>query len=205
MVLFESIAMLSGVIATIWITLGVYIAAKLYPNYDHANQFCSELGAAGSPTEKLSPFINNYPLGIIFCLFGWAVTQLNNSNLAITVSGILIIIHGIGTWVAGYFPMDKDPYTKSPSLDCKIHSWAGFIMLLSLLIAPIIIAFSPNSDYIPFWFRVSSVTTVILAVYYLVKLSKAFKKQKLTGYYQRISYWVKLLWLSAFSLILVQV
>ena len=201
----ESIAILSGLIATIWITIGVYVAAKLYPNYDHSNQFCSELGAAGSPTEKISPIINNYPLGVIFCLFGWALIQLNNSNLALTVSGALIIIHGIGTWIAGYFPMDKDPYTKSPTLNCKIHSWAGFIMLLSLLIAPIIIAFSPESVYVPFWFRVASILTVLLAIYYLVKMAKAVKKQKLTGYYQRLSYWVKLLWLSAFSLILVQV
>lgn len=51
----ETLAALSGVIATIWITFGVYIAAKFYPNYNHANQFCSELGAAGSPTEKIIP------------------------------------------------------------------------------------------------------------------------------------------------------
>ncbi|WP_462151108.1 DUF998 domain-containing protein [Pseudoalteromonas xiamenensis] len=201
----ESIATLSGLIATVWITIGVYVAARLYPDYDHANQFCSELGAAGSPTEKISPAINNYPLGFIFCLFGWAIVQLNDSNIAITIAGILIIVHGIGTWVAGYFPMDKDPYTKSPTLNCKIHSWAGFIMLLSLLIAPIIIAFSPSSIYVPFWFRFVSIITVILAVFYLVKMAKAVKQQKLTGYYQRISYWVKLLWLSTFSLILAQV
>lgn len=201
----ESIATLSGLIATIWITVGVYVAAKLYPNYDHSNQFCSELGATGSPTEKISPIINNYPLGIIFCLFGWVLIQLNNSNLALTICGVLIIIHGIGTWVAGYFPMDKDPYTKSPTLSCKIHSWAGFVMLSSLLLAPVITAFSPESIYVPFWFRGASIITVFLATYYLVKMAKAARKQKLTGYYQRLSYWVKLLWLSIFSVILVQV
>ncbi|GLX84514.1 hypothetical protein tloyanaT_07660 [Thalassotalea loyana] len=203
--LLESIATLSGLIATIWISLGVYVAGKLYPNYDHANQFCSELGATGSPTEKISPVINNYPLGFIFCLFGWALIQLDNSTLSITIAGVLIIIHGIGTWIAGYFPMDKDPYTKSPTLNCKIHSWTGFVMLLSLLIAPLVIAFSASSVYIPFWFRIASIITVVLAIYYLVKMAKAVRKQKLTGYYQRISYWVKLLWLSAFSLILAQV
>ncbi|ROR94897.1 uncharacterized protein DUF998 [Sinobacterium caligoides] len=202
--LLESIAMLSGLIATIWITIGVYIAARFYPHYDHANQFCSELGAAGSPTEKISPAINNYPLGFIFCLFGWAIVQLDDSNIAITISGILIIIHGIGTWAAGYFPMDKDPYTKSPTLNCKIHSWAGLIMLLALLIAPIFIAFSPESIYIPFWFRATSIAIVFLSTYYLLKMYQGLKKQKLTGYYQRISYWIKLIWLSIFSLILVQ-
>ncbi|MBD1582738.1 DUF998 domain-containing protein [Pseudoalteromonas sp. S16_S37] len=171
-------------------------------NYDHVNQFCSELGAAGSPTEKISPAINNYPLGFIFCLFGWAVTQLNEANLSITICGYLIIAHGVGTWLAGYFPMDKDPYIESPTLKCKIHSCAGCIMLLSLLIAPIIIAFSPSSSYVPFWFRLVSVISVALTIYYLTKMAKAYKLQKRAGYYQRISYWLQLLWLSIFSLIL---
>ncbi len=203
--LLENIALLSGLIATIWISIGVYIAAKFYPNYDHANQFCSELGATGSPTEKLSPLINNYPLGFIFCLFGWAVTQLSDSNIALSIAGVLIIVHGVGTWVAGYFPMDKDPYTKSPTLTGNIHSIAGFIMLLALLVAPLFVAFSPESIYVPFWFRISSIVIVVLSVFYLFKLVKGFENKRLTGYYQRVSYWVKLIWLSVFSLILVQV
>ncbi len=199
----ESFSALSGLIATIWISIGVYIAAKFYPNYDHANQFCSELGASGSPTEKLSPMINNYPLGVLFCLFGWHLIQLEHSNMALSVTGGLIMIHGVGTWVAGYFPMDKDPYTKTPTTSCKVHSWAGFIMLLSLLIAPIVTSLSPTSTYLPAWFRVSSIIAVVLAVYYLIKMAKGVKQQKLTGYYQRLSYWIKLIWLSVFSLLLV--
>ena len=61
--MFETIAIYSGLIATIWITIGVYATSRYYDGYSHAKQFCSELGATGSPTEKLSPFINNYPLG----------------------------------------------------------------------------------------------------------------------------------------------
>ena len=205
MVLFESIAALSGIIATVWISLGVFVAAKFYPNYSHSNQFCSELGASGSPTEKLSPFINNYPLSFIFCLFGWYITQLPDSNLALTITGWLVIFHGVGTLIAGYFPMDNDPYTEEPSFNCNVHSTAGFVMLLTLIIAPILLAFSPESQIIPFEFRVFSVLTVILSIYYVVKLAKAFKAKEKAGLYQRISYWIQLTWLSTFSLLLVQV
>jgi hypothetical membrane protein len=201
--MFESLSALSGLFASIWISIGVFVVAKFYPNYDHKNQFCSELGASGSPTEKLSPIINNYPLSFIFGLFGWHLTQLNDANIALIFTGVLVILHGMGTWVAGYFPMDKDPYTKSPSLSCKIHSWAGFIMLLALLIAPIVVAFSPDSTYIPFEFRVFSIIVVSLAIFYLVKMAQGVKEHRLTGYYQRLSYWVKLLWLSVFSLLLI--
>ncbi|KZN45014.1 DUF998 domain-containing protein [Pseudoalteromonas luteoviolacea] len=194
-----SVVLLSGLFATIWITLGVYIAARYYPNYNHKTQFCSELGAAGSPTEKLSPLINNYPLGVLFCLFGWSIIIHAHESLLLICVGGLIIVHGIGTWVAGFFPMDKDPYTTTPSFNCQVHSYAGFIMLLSLLIAPTLMIFSQFE----LWFRFFSGLCVIIACYYLYKMALTFKqKANLVGLYQRLSYWIKLIWLAALSIML---
>jgi hypothetical protein len=201
--MFESIAVYSGLIASLWIVIGVYVASRFYPNYSHEKQFCSELGAAGSPTEKLSPLINNYPLGFLFCFFGWYLVQLPDVPLLVNIAGWLVIAHGVGTWVAGYFPMDADPFTKTPTLPCKIHSWAGFVMLLSLLIAPILVAVSPTTEFISQYFRAFSAISVIAAVYYLFAMAKAVKQQSNPGIHQRISYGFQLLWLSVFSLVLV--
>ncbi|MFU2510695.1 DUF998 domain-containing protein [Pseudoalteromonas sp. ASV78] len=189
----------SALIASIWIVVGVYIAGRCYPNYSHTKQFCSELGAAGSPTEKLSPIINNYPLGLLFCLFGWYVLQLENAPLLIALVGWLTISHGVATWFAGYFPMDGDPQTKTPTLSCRIHSWAGLVMLMSLLIAPILVAVS---SYTSISFRLFSILCVCITCYFLVLLTQAFKQKGSVGTYQRLSYGVQLLWLSAFSLVL---
>ncbi|WP_299974342.1 DUF998 domain-containing protein [uncultured Pseudoteredinibacter sp.] len=196
----EQLFALSGLIATVWISLGVYIAAKFYPNYNHRRQFCSELGAAGSPTQTLSPLINNYPLGFIFCAFGGYLLALPENNWALTLSGVMIIVHGLGTWVAGFFPMDKDPYTETPSSACQIHSWAGFFMLLSLFIAPILIAFAPEKTFLPTWFRAVSILAVLLAGYFLYKLATVFNEKGAVGLYQRLSYWVQLIWLSLLSI-----
>lgn len=200
--MFESFAIYSGLIATIWIFIGVYVVSLFYAGYSHTKQFCSELGATGSPTEKLSPLINNYPLGFLFCLFGWYLAQLSNVSSLVNVAGWLIITHGIGTWVAGYFPMDVNPFTKNPTFNCKVHSWAGFIMLLSLVVAPLLIAISPTTEIIPLDFRVFSVVSVAVAIYYLYTMAKAVKSQKSPGIYQRISYGIQLIWLSVFSLVL---
>ncbi|GHE89056.1 DUF998 domain-containing protein [Thalassotalea profundi] len=200
--MFNSIAILSGLIASIWLVIGVYVASLFYDGYCHSKQFCSELGATGSPTEKLSPLINNYPLGLLFCLFGWYVAQLQNVSTLVNFSGWFIIIHGIGTWVAGYFPMDADPFTKHPTFSCQVHSWAGFIMLLSLIIAPILTALSPTSSMNPFSFRLVSVFSVIGTVYYLFRMAKAVKAQENPGIHQRLSYGFQLVWLSSFSIIL---
>jgi uncharacterized protein DUF998 len=202
MVMFETIAIYSGLIATLWIFIGVYVASRFYEGYSHSKQFCSELGATGSPTEKLSPLINNYPLGFLFCFFGWYLAQLANVSILVNIVGWLVIVHGIGTWVAGYFPMDADPFTKHPTFSCKVHSWAGFIMLLSLVVAPILIAISPTTEVISLYFRVFSIVSVIATVYYLFAMAKAIKLQSNPGSYQRISYGIQLSWLSVFSIVL---
>jgi len=132
--MFNLISSYAALIASIWIVFGVYITAQFYQNYSHAKQFCSELGAKNAHTEKLSPRINNYPLGLLLCLFGWHIIALDEAPVLIISVALLIITHGIGTWVAGYFPMDADPHTKSSTMSCKIHSWSGFLMLLSLLV-----------------------------------------------------------------------
>jgi hypothetical membrane protein len=192
----------TGVIATVWLVVGVAVAGRYYPGYSHKTQFCSELGASGSPTERLSPLINNYPLGLLFCLFGGYVAGLDEVSVLLTLSGYLIMLHGLGTWVAGYYPMDSDPYIKTPSRECIIHSWAGFIMLLALLIAPILVALSPTTELISLGFRLGSLLSVVGAIYYLWAMAKAVKSKGNTGWYQRISYGIQLLWLSSFSLML---
>ena len=41
--MFETIAIYSGLIATLWIFIGVYVASRFYEGYSHSKQFCSEL------------------------------------------------------------------------------------------------------------------------------------------------------------------
>lgn len=202
--MFDNLALYSGLIASVWIVVGVTVAGKLYVGYSHSKQFCSELGASGSPTEKISPLMNNYPLGFFFFFFGWYVTQLKGAPATVIISGWLIIAHGVGTWIAGYFPMDADAYTKQPSFSCKVHSWAGLIMLLALFVAPILIVFSPSTEYITMGFKVFSIMCTVAAFYFTYTFSKAFKYKTNPGTHQRLSYGAQLLWLSGYSLVLAQ-
>lgn len=192
---------LMGLIASIWLVLGVYLAAKLYPNYNHSEQFCSELGAVDSPTQRFSPLINNYPLGLLFCLFGIYVFKLEPS-IWIQLTGGCVVVHGLGTWVAGFFPMDADPYTKTPSRDCNIHSWAGLFMLLSLLLAPIFMLIAPLSAINNIAFKAFSITSLISTIYTLALMKKAYVQKQKAGFYQRVSYGTQLAWLSVFSLVI---
>lgn len=191
-----------GILASFWIIAGVIFAAKRYPNYDHNKQFLSELGAKGSPTESFSPRINNYPLGVLFCLSGLGVMLLPDNNIWLVFAGAMIVVHGIGTWVAGYFPMDLDAYTTTPSLEGKVHYWAGTVMMISLLCAPIAVTLSPTSEKITLMFKAFSSLFLFLTCFFTYKLAKAYERKLNPGLYQRISYGFQLVWLSTFSFIL---
>ena len=147
--------------------------------------------------------INNYPLGVLFCLFGIAVINMENGSMLTSMAGALIISHGIGTWVAGYFPMDADAYTKTPTLNCQVHSWAGFIMLIGLLIAPVLIIFSPTTASITTSFKVFSCLTTLATIYFIYTLIRALKNKVNPGLHQRLGYGSQLLWLSGLSLALI--
>lgn len=196
----DTILPFTGIIASVWIVLGIYIASRFYPNYSHSKQFCSELGAFGSPTQKLSPVINNYPLGALFVLFGYYLIVSYQSHLPTLVIGAMVIIHGVCTWTCGFFPMDADAYTKSPSLSCKIHTWSGLIMLISFIIAPLTATFS---SFYPAPLRYLSALCIVGCFYFSYKLAKALEFKSVPGLYQRLSYGFQILWLFIYSLFVV--
>lgn len=179
-----------GLVILVWISLGVMFAGFRYPGYSHSRQFCSELGASGAPTERFSPRINNYPLGVMFMALGAYLLPVGGSG---AVLGALVIVHGLGTWVAGYFPMDADPLTLTPSRACKIHSWAGLLMILSLLLAQLI---GVVSDSFSPQFRLISLLLLLLTVVFMLAMAKAFRQQTMPGLYQRLSYGCQLVWLA---------
>ena len=187
----------AGIIASIWIVLGIYIASRFYPNYSHSKQFCSELGAFGSPTQKLSPAINNYPLGALFVLFGYYLIITHQPHLPTVAIGVMVVIHGVCTWVCGFFPMDADAYTQSPSPSCKIHTWSGLIMLVSFIIAPLIVTFS---SFYSIPLRYLSALCICGCLYFSYKLTKALELKSVPGLYQRLSYGFQILWLLIYSL-----
>lgn len=186
---------LLGVIATAWLIFGVFVAGRKYSGYNHKRQFMSELGALQSPTQKLSPAINNFPLSILFALFG--IYLINSANLI--AIGVCVIFHGIGTLIAGIFPMDQNPFTKNPSAACKIHSLAGLVMFVSLLAASALAAFVIECGII---FQVFSAGATLLTLYFAVRLSQEYSRKSNLGLYQRLGYGVQLLWLSCLSVLL---
>ncbi len=110
--------------------LGVLLAAvvwggSVYPGYDHARQFISELGATGAVTGSS---VNNWgfvPNGVLITGFGLlAAWILRRSALAVTAC-LLLAANGVGMAGAGVYPCDFECSRSDPSAAALLHDLFG--------------------------------------------------------------------------------
>jgi hypothetical membrane protein len=193
--------LLSGVVAPLWMLLGVIIVARLYPAYSHSQQVMSELGARNRPTTNIHPWINNFPIGFWFVLFGAALLKLEpNSNL-LFITGILMVVQGISHWLAGLFPCDEDLGIPNPSATQIVHNVAGLVMYFSLLATCLLWAIKIHG--LSAWFSLYSALSALVSIVTLVLMLRALKTNINLGLYQRINYGVLAAWVMVLSVILI--
>lgn len=188
-----------GLIIPVWLFAGVALTALAYPGFSHIDQAMSQLGAMGSPTHGVSPWVNNIPLGVLFLLFGVGVIRhFNRSGLA-WVSGLLIMLHGLASFATGAFPCDSGCAPPQPSTSQAIHNAAGLIMFLSLTAASGIWGVAGRSllSSPPFaWFSILCTVLAILTVGLMVHALGAGHG---FGLYQRMNYGISVIWVAALA------
>ncbi|HTF95348.1 MAG TPA: DUF998 domain-containing protein [Cellvibrio sp.] len=199
----KKLSLYSGIIIPVWLFIGVAIAGTMNPGYSHIEQAMSELGARGSATHFLSPVINNFPLGILFITFGLHLISVFKSRLAIA-SGVMVVIHGIGSISAGYFSCDISCQPESPSNSQVMHNLSGLIMFVSLTIAGWLWVYLGKRQLgsTPFsWFTLVCMTIALGAA---LMLPHAVESGHYFGLYQRINYGAFVVWLAGLSYMLSQ-
>jgi hypothetical protein len=175
----------------------------MYPGFSHIHQAMSELHAVGSPIERIAPFINHYPLSILFVGFGFYVMSCF-SNRAAKVSGFLILLHGVATFSAGYFPCDIGCVPETPSTSHVVHGLSGLVVLLTLLIAPAIWAFIATRELQIVWFGWFSAAVFLGQILMMIPTVEAITTGEKFGLYQRLAYTVPLTWLFVFAIVLIR-
>lgn len=198
-----SLGYLAGLLAPFWLVLGVTLAGALYPGYNHLDQAMSLLGAKGAPTQFISPLINNYPLGALFMMFGVAVL-LSFDSLCSRLSGLLIMIHGLGSFATGFFSCDVGCALEAPSTSQTLHNLAGLIMALSLLLASALWVFLGRRVLGSRGFALFSLLCTLGALGSLPLMAVALENGQGFGLYQRLNYGISLLWLAGLALMLLR-
>jgi hypothetical membrane protein len=193
----------AGLITPLWLALGVALAGSLYPGYSHVDQAMSLLGADGAPTRVISPLINNFPLGVLFLWFGTSVL-LSFRHLWARVSGLLIILHGLGSFGTGYFACDAGCAPANPSASQNLHNLAGLIMAFSLLLAGALWVWLGRSLLASPGFSWFSLLCTLAALGALPLMAGALESGHGFGLYQRINYGASLLWVAGLALVLLR-
>ena len=201
----KKFSLYSGMIIPAWLFLGVLIAGAMNPGYSHINQAMSELGAEGSATHIISPLINNFPLGILFIAFGLClISELKNSKLAI-FSGLMVVLHGIGSIFAGYFSCDAGCQPESPSTSQIMHNLSGLIMFLSLTVAGWLWVYLGKKQLGSTFLSWFSLFCMVVALGAALMLPQAVESGHYFGLYQRVNYGISVIWLSVLSYSLARV
>lgn len=119
--------------------LGILVAAviwagSVYPGYDHARQFMSELGATGAVTGAEVSRWGFVPNGVLITIFSvLAAWILRRSALAVTAC-LLLAGNGIGMTGAGVYPCDFECSRSDPSAAALLHDLFGGLGYLSAIV-----------------------------------------------------------------------
>jgi uncharacterized membrane protein len=164
----------------------------------------SELHARGSAVEQLTPILNHYPLTLLFMGFGFFVYGYCQASRLAQLSAVFIVIHGIATFVAGYFPCDTGCLPENTSRSQLIHSVAGAVLFLSLLVAQLLWIYLSIKGQAKAWFGWFSLTCVMVSLAVIPAMGQALESGEGFGLYQRLGYGASLCWMLVLALLCVR-
>ncbi len=198
--LIERAGLYSGLVAPWWWAGMIALCGSLWPHYDHTQQFISELGAHGSPTQTLMVWGGFYVTGLLYIAFGAAllISRPQQQRLA-QIAAAIIVLAGIARLGTGFFPCEAGCNAVAGSID---HIWHhifarvgyGFLTLATLLWSVQCLRSQQKS------FALYSFVTVVVASLLLALLQLSIEPRLNTGLYQRLVTLVLSGWIFILSL-----
>jgi hypothetical protein len=119
-----------GPLAVVLLTI---IGGANFPNYSHASQFISELGADGAPHARLINFAGFLPAGVLIIAFAFFAWRALPGSGAVTFAMLGLALFALGYLVAAFFPCEGDCRAAEPTPSQAIHNLFG---LAGYLFAP---------------------------------------------------------------------
>lgn len=107
------------------VVLMTLVGGALTPDYSHASQFISELGARGAPNEMWVRFAGFLPAGVLLLAFCIAAFVSVPRSLPFSLGLIGLAIYAAGYLVAAFFPCDLGCRPAEPSTSQAIHNIGG--------------------------------------------------------------------------------
>ena len=161
--------------------VSVVWGGAVYPGYDHARQFMSELGATGTVSGASVNAWGFVPNGVLYAVFcSIAAWILRRSALAV-VACLLLALYGVGMAGAGVYPCDFECNRSAQSVPAQLHDLFGSLgYLCAILGVGVASLWARQSDAA--WLTPIG---VVAAVFSLIGLSAIIAEVELAGLFQR--------------------
>ena len=191
--------LLTGLSGPLFFAISVVLVGSLRPDYNHVNQFMSELGETGGYfawVMNYFGFMLSAGLVLIFVLAFRTLLPRTALNL---IGTSLLVVFAISMFLAGVFSCDVGCPPSERSVDQKLHD------LFSILAFPAFTAgvftWGLSLSRIASWrrFGTYSLVTASLSLLLLVAMVQSEASREGTGMYQRLYLGVLFIWLMAMS------
>jgi len=176
---------LSGILGSILFTTTTILSGYLQTDYNHLNNFVSELGASNSQTELLMNYMGFISSGILFSIFGLSLLIIVSANLSSRIGSLLLILFGLGMTLAGIFSCDPG-CPSIGTMESTIHDRVSAVTFISAILGIILLGFSFKRINL---FRNISLYTILTgftSLALLIIMINSFESRNLTGLWQRL-------------------
>ena len=180
-----------GIIGPITFTIVVSVLGLLYPAYNHAAQYVSELGAIGAPNAIIMNIAGFSLLGILIIAFAPGLHFGINEGKGSKIGPGLLAVSGAGFIALGFFPCDSG--CVNVSFTGLMHVVSARVTWIGLILALLFIAQRFKSD--PNWksYRSYTLATALVTVIFALMLD-FIGIEGWMGALQRVFLGVRLLW-----------
>ena len=195
---FQNIFTIFGIIGPIFFTILMIILGALQQDYNHIQQYISELGAIEAPNANIMNYFGFTFLGLSIILFGFSFYNKLNLKIKIPFFGFnLILISGLSFFLIGFFPCDKN--CINITIIGIIHGHLSNIAQFSLILAPIFFYQDLKKDFrwnnYKVYFLLTTINGLIFGLFY-----KLYVFDSYIGLLQRISFAIPLIWVVIISI-----
>lgn len=191
--------LLTGLSGPLVFAVSVVVVASLRPDYNHANQFMSELGETGGHFAWVMNYFGFMLSAGLVLIFVLAFRSLLPRTALNSVGTSLLVVFAVSMFLAGIFSCDVGCPPSERSVEQKLHD------LFSILAFPAFTAgvftWGLLLSRVVGWrrFGIYSLVTAGLSLILLVAMVQSEASREGTGLYQRLYLGVLFLWLMAMS------
>lgn len=180
------VAPLGGIAGPLLFSIVTIVAAALRPDYSHATNLVSELGAGGTPYAALMNYAGFVPAVLMIALFGIALAAALPRDQISIVASILVTLFGAGMAADGIIACDLGCPRTGGSLARVVHIRIARVALLCAILGSGLVGVCLRR--LPAWRGLSrySLLTGAAALCFMVALATSIDSGVLSGLWQRL-------------------